>query len=90
MNNNLSLPENFKELEVYVPEWSLKTEKERAIKRACTPLEKLKKFQHERDRLVGYVESKGPAFRSPFIERRMNKLEKKIKEADDDLDSVLK
>ena len=53
MNNNLSLPENFKELEVYVPEWSLKTEKERSIKRACTPLEKLKKFQHE---TIGHIE----------------------------------
>ena len=53
-------------------------------------MQEVKNFTNERDRLVGYIESKGPAFRSAFIERRINKLDRKIREADDDLDSVLK
>ena len=53
-------------------------------------LQEVKNFTNERDRLVGYVQSKGPAFRSSFIERIINKLDRKIRAADEDLDSVLK
>ena len=34
-------------------------------------LQEVKNFTNERDRLVGYIESKGPASRSQFVEKHI-------------------